>query len=170
MTYALNRPAPAFDAASGLLRVEHFQMAYVTNDADAAVDLFKRRLGVREFVRLEGPNAAGGHVRAEFAWVGSVMYEIIEARGPGTEIFSDRMPQGDDFRMVHHHLGYLIPDQGQWDALLANAEAEGWHVPHRDVNPLVHVCFAEVPGLPHYLEFLYPSEAGLAFFESVPRT
>jgi Glyoxalase/Bleomycin resistance protein/Dioxygenase superfamily len=170
MTYTLQRPPAAFDSAAGLLRVEHFQMAYITNDADAACELFSRQLGIREFARLEGPTPQGGAIRAEFAWVGTLMYEIIQASGPGTEIFSGRMPAADGFVLKHHHLGFLIPDAQQWDGVLANARRNGWNVPHEGVNPLVRVCFVEVPGLPHYCEYLYPTKLGLDFFNGVPRT
>jgi hypothetical protein len=170
MAYALNRPAASFDPAAGVLLSEHFQMAYVTNDIDRACELFTKELGVREFRRLEGQTPEGGRVRAEFAWVGTMMYEIISASGPGSEIFSDRMPTGGDFSMVHHHLGFLIQDQQQWDGLLANAERNGWSIPHQGANPLVQVCFVAVPGLSHYLEYLYPTPAGLDFFNGVPRS
>jgi hypothetical protein len=170
MSLVLPRPAPAFDPDQGLLHAEHFQMAYVTNDIDATCDLFGRQLGIREFARLEGPTAEGGHIRAEFAWVGSIMYELIEASGPGSEIFTSRLPPGDGFVLQHHHLGFLIASREQWDGVLANAERNGWAVPHGGVNPLVEFCFVEVPGLPHYLEYLFATPAGLDFFASVPRT
>jgi hypothetical protein len=169
MSFVLPRIAPPFDPDRGLLRAEHFQVAYVTNDIEKTCDLFSRQLGIREFTRLEGPTAEGGHVRAEFAWAGTVMYELIEASGPGSEIFTSRMPRTEEFVLQHHHLGFLIADQAQWDGVLANAGRNGWKVPHQGVNPLVQVCFVEVPGLPHYLEYLFATEAGLAFFESVPR-
>jgi hypothetical protein len=169
MGLVLDRRAESFAPGNGLLLSEHFQMAYVTNDMDRAFDLFSRQLGIRDFVRLGGPTPEGGQVRAEFAWMGSVMYEIIEASGPGSEIFNGRMPGGDGFKLFHHHLGFLIHDQAEWDGVLANAAANGWVVPHKGVNPLVEVCFVDVPGLPHYLEYLYATPMGLDFFNSVPR-
>lgn len=170
MTFELPRIAPAFDSSAGVLRTEHFQVAYVTNDADAAVDLFTRQLGVREFAKLEGDNPVGGRVRAEFAWVGTVMYEIIETTGPGNDIFTRLAPPAGKLQLVHHHLGFLIPSDDQFDQVLADARGRGWNVPVEDQNPFVRVCFLEVPGLPHYLEYLRPSEAGRIFFDSVPRT
>lgn len=176
MSLVLPRLASAFDPGQGLLRAEHFQMAYVTNDIDATCDLFGRQLGIREFARLEGPTAQGGHIRAELAWVGSILYELVQASGPGSEIFTSRLPAGDcsqgdrGFVLQHHHLGFLIANQEQWDGVLANAARNGWPVPHRGVNSLVEFCFVEAPGLPHYLEYLFATPAGLDFFASVPRT
>jgi hypothetical protein len=82
----------------------------------------------------------------------------------------DRMPQASGFALQHHHLGFLIHDQQQWDGVLANAARHGWAVPHRGENPLTRVCFVAVPGLGHYLEYLYATPAGLDFFAGVPRS
>jgi hypothetical protein len=170
VAYKLDRPAPTFDPALGLARAEHFQMAYVTSDIEEAGRLFRDSLGIREFLRLEGPMAEGGYIRADFAWVGTLMYEIIQAEGPGAEIFTGHVPQGEGFRIRHHHLGFLIHDQAQWDGVQAGAARTGFAIPHHNVNPLVEVCFVEVPGLGHYLEYLFATPAGMDFFHSVPRS
>lgn len=170
MTYLLQRPPVAGHTSAGALLAEHFQLAYATNDMDRALDLFRKRLGVREFVQLGGPLAEGGQIRAEFAWVGSVMYEIIEASGTGSEIYMSRLPTGDGFHLRHHHLGFLVHDRAQWDGALAEAQRNGWAVPWHNVNPLVEACFVDVPELGHYLEYLLPTPAGLDFFNAVPRS
>jgi hypothetical protein len=155
--------------ATGLLRAEHFQIAYVTNDLDRACALFGDQMGIRTWASLGGALPAGGEIQTRFAWVGTLMYEIISASGPGSGIFIDRMPQSTSFVLKHHHLGFLIHDQVQWDGVLANAAQNGWAVPHQGVNPLVQVCFVDVPELGHYLEYLHATPTGLEFFASVPR-
>lgn len=170
ISYLLSRPSTSFDSKLGLLRAEHFQMAYVTNDADQACDLFGRQLGINAFARLEGPTALGGRIRAEFAWVGTQMYEIIEASGPGTEVFRDFIPATGGFALRHHHLGFLVPDREQFAQVQANASRHGWRIPQQSANALTEACFVEVPGLPHYLEYLHPTQAGLDFFNGVPRS
>ena len=162
MPQMLTRAPSDGDTASGLLRAEHFQMAYVTNDLDRACDLFGAQLGIRAWASLGG--------QARFAWVGTLMYEIICASGPGSDIYMDRLPQTDGFALKHHHLGFLIQNQQQWDGVLANAAQHGWAVPYKGVNPLVEVCFVDVPDLGHYLEYLYATPVGLDFFASVPRS
>lgn len=169
MGYKLDRPAADFDAGSGLLVLEHFQMAYVTNDMEKAHRLFRERLGIREFTRLEGETPEGGYIRADFAWVGSIMYELIAPEGPGSEIFTSLLPAGEGFAIRHHHLGYLVQNQAQWDAVFANAEKSGLEIVSRGSNRLVEVCFVKVPELGHLLEYLYASEAGMNFFNSVSR-
>ncbi|WP_395337330.1 hypothetical protein WBP06_22380 [Novosphingobium sp. BL-8H] len=170
MPLSLDRSVDRFEPGSGLLLSEHFQMAYATNDIEAARALFSERLGIREFCRLEGPLAQGGYIKADFAWVGTVMYEVIEAAGPGSAIYSDRLPQCDGFHLRHHHLGFLIHDEEQWQGVFRQAERNGWAVPYRSRNPLLQACFVDVPELGHYLEYLFAEQAGLDFFASVPRS
>ncbi|WP_395395563.1 VOC family protein [Novosphingobium sp. BL-8A] len=170
MPLLLDRSVDRFETGSGLLLSEHFQMAYTTNDIEAARALFSGRLGIREFRRLEGALPQGGYIKADFAWVGTVMYELIEATGPGSEIYSGRLPQGEGFHIRHHHLGFLIHDEQQWEGVFQQAEQNGWAVPYRSRNPLLQACFVDVPELGHYLEYLFPEQAGLDFFDSVPRS
>jgi len=97
------------------------------------------------------------------------MYELVCPRGPGSDIFSGHLPRTDDFVIRHHHLGYLVQNQVQWDSLQADAQRQDLRIVGHGSNPLVEFCFVEVPELGHYLEYLYATEAGMAFFESVPR-
>ncbi|MET0364407.1 MAG: hypothetical protein ABW169_07110 [Sphingobium sp.] len=170
MTFLLPRLSDGFDPSAGLLRAEHFQMAYATNDMGRAQDLLSKRLGIRDFREIGGPTPAGGQVRAALAWVGTIMYELIEASGPGSALYMDRLPQGEGFHMRHHHLGYLIHDQAQWDGVMHEAERNGWAIPYRNRNPMLEACFVDVPELGHYLEYLFPVQAGLDFFNAVPRS
>ena len=111
---------------------------------------------------------AGGQIRAEFAWVGTIMYEVICASGPGADIYMDRLPRGEGFHIKHHHLGYLLSSREQWDAVMVKARQSGWSVPYHSDNALVEVCFVDATELGHYLEYFLAKPAGLAFFESVP--
>jgi Glyoxalase/Bleomycin resistance protein/Dioxygenase superfamily len=169
MEHILSRAAATCNPAGGLMLAEHFQMAYVTTDLERALDLFKRRLGVQTFSRLEGQMPAGGHIRAEFAWVGTIMYEVICASGPGSDIYMDRLPRSDEFHIRHHHLGFLLRTREQWDDVMVKAQESGWSVPYHNNNPLVEVCFVDATELGHYLEYFLPKQAGLSFFGSVPR-
>jgi len=170
MPQLLERVPGPVDPAHGLLRAEHFQMAYVTNDMDRAIDLLSRQLGVREFVALGGPTPDGGTADARFAWIGTLMIEVLHLTDPGSGVFMDRLGGATDFALVHHHLGYLLHEQSQLDAVHEAAQANGWDVPWTASNPLVEACMVQVPGLPHLLEYLLPTPMGLEFFHSVPRT
>jgi catechol 2,3-dioxygenase-like lactoylglutathione lyase family enzyme len=165
----LQRPASAFDPAQGVLHAEQFQIAYATNDIARAQALFSEKLGIREWRELGGPTAEGGQIDVRLAWVGPTMYELITCTGPGSELYMDRLPAGDGFKLKHHHLGLLIHDEAEWNALLAEAESKGHKVPRVSLNQhFVTSCFVDVPELGHYLEYLWPAQAGKDFFEGVP--
>lgn len=172
----MKRPELQLDPAGGLLRTEHFQVAYATNDIERACELFRQRLGIREFRRLEGAMPSGGHIHVELAWVGNTMYELLTAEGPGAELYMNgvwgRVPgrvPGDGFAIRHHHLGFLIHDEAQWQALQATIERDGWTLLSKSHTPgFMQSCFVDVPELGHYFEYLFPEPAGLEFFENVP--
>jgi len=127
MEHMLSRSAAYCNPGGGLLLAEHFQMAYVTTDMERALEMFKMRFGIQKFSRLEGQMPAGGQIRAEFAWVGTIMYELICASGPGSDIYMDRLPRDDSFHIKHHHLGFLLRSREQWDAC--------WSKPGRSAGP-----------------------------------
>jgi hypothetical protein len=162
------RPALQPDVATGILRAEHFQIAYATNDIEQAQALFRKRYGIGDWARLEGQLSAGGQVRVELAWVGTVMYELLWAEGAGSTIYMDRLPDKPGFQLRHHHLGYLLDEAG-WDALMARVECGGHVMPHLSHNAgFMKSCFVDAPELGHYLEYICPEPAGSAFFASVP--
>ena len=165
----LTRPPSAFDPAQGVLRAEQFQIAYATNDIEQAQALFAERLGVTQWRALDGPTSEGGEIDVRLAWVGPTMYELITCNGPGSELYMDRLPAGPGFKLKHHHLGLLIHDEAEWNALLAEAEVKGHKVPRISLNAqFMTSCFVDVPELGHYLEYLWPAQAGKDFFEGVP--
>lgn len=156
------------DQARGVLGREHFQIAYATNDIARAMETFRAKFGISEFRALEGPLPRGGHIHIELAWVGNLMYELLTASGPGSEPFTRGLP-ADSYALRHHHLGYLVRDAADWEALQSDIAAGGWAITHAGDNPgFMRTCIVEVPDLGHALEFIWAAEAGRAFFESVP--
>lgn len=155
----------------GFLRAEQFQIAYATSDIEAACTLFREQFGISDFASLEGPLAHGGQIKVRLAWVGSVMYELMWAEGAGSAIYMDRLGDSSDFCIKHHHLGFLLDTQEQWDALMSRANEGNQRLAHLSENPdFITSCFIDAPALGHYLEYLFPAPAGRAFFENVPRT
>lgn len=168
MSRTLNRPAAQAGPAADVLGFEQFQMAYVTNDIERACEVFRARYGVPGFRRLEGPLAEGGQIRIELAWAGGTLYELVEASGPGSEFYAERLP-ADRFAIRHHHLGFLVPDAEGWDGLQRRIETEEWRVMLRsDIPGFMQACYIEAPELGHYLEYLLCEPAGLDFFEGAP--
>jgi hypothetical protein len=146
MSLRVVRPPASFNPGKGLFRSEHFQVAYVTNDLPRAVDLFRDRYRITEFLQIE----------------------LQQSDGPGSELFNSRLP-ADGFAIQMHHLGYLIHDQAEWDALLAEVERSGRTLAFRNAIPgLLSWCFVEAPELGHYLEYIFPEPEGVAFLQSIP--
>jgi hypothetical protein len=164
----LKRPAPTCAPGAGLYRNDHCQIAYVTNDIERALALFRDTYGVREYKRLEGDMPAGGHIRVEFAWAGGALIEITEATGPGSELFRIGLPDGE-FAVRFHHLGYFVHDEKAWAALEAEIESKALTVRSKGLVPgFTRTCIVEAPGLGHFIEYILPEAGGVAFFESVP--
>lgn len=168
MELLLERSISACDPSRGLLSNEHFQMGYVTNDMDKAEEFFRKRFGVKQFRPTEGELDGGGHISVRSVWIGTVMYEIICATGPGSEIYSELVPQGD-FAIRLHHFGFLVPDDAAWDALEKAIVRDGWTVRQRSDRPgYVRALFVEASELGAYLEYVFPAPALLERFRATP--
>lgn len=164
------RPIFSPNLSRGLLLATHFQIAWATNDIDAAQRIFSDRYGICNWTRLEGQIPAGGNIRVELAWVGPVMYELMMASGDGSAIYMDRLANKAGFHMQLHHHGYMLDGDADWDSLLAEVSAKGHHMPHvSHNNGFMKSCFVDAPELGHYLEYICPEPAGRAFFENVAR-
>lgn len=165
----LRRPGSARGTlAQGPLFAEHFQVSYATTDMDRAQAMMRERFGIGEFRDLEGPLPAGGYIRAALAWVGSVMYELLWAEGPGSEFYRHGLPEAGH-GLCFHHLGYLVYSMDDWRALLAGAGDSGLTFLYENNNEgFLRHCFFDAPELGHYLEYILPEPAGLDFFNNVP--
>lgn len=164
------RPLTSMAPGDGLLRSEHFQVAYVTNDIARACDVFRDRYGVKDFLGMDSATPEGGAIRIELAWVGGTQFELIQSSGPGTEFYTDRLP-AEGFAIRHHHLGYFIHDQAGWDGLMEKISQEGRRIVFQGhLEGFLRFCYIEAEELGHYLEWIFPEAGGVAFFEGVPAT
>jgi hypothetical protein len=154
--------------APGPLAFEQFQAGYATNDVERACAVFAERYGIREFRRLEGEMQGGGHIRIEIAWAGGMLYELIQADGPGGEFYRARLP-ADRFAIRHHHHGFLVTNAADWEALNRQIDQGGWKVAlTTDVPGFMKAVYIDAPELEHHLEYLFPEAAGYEFFETAP--
>lgn len=168
MEGVLKRPDAAVSPGLGLLRKDQFQVSYVTNDLDRACRTFSERYGISDFAFIEGPMPSGGEIRVAFAWVGKTLYEIIDAKGPGTEFYNERLPS-DEFAIQFHHLGFLMHDRESWQALEREFKQGDWSIAYETFNDgFMDAYYVKAPELGHYLEYIYAYEGGLQFFDSVP--
>ena len=157
--------ARKLSGATGLLGFEHFQNAYVTNDLARAVEIFRESYGITAFTIFDTALPAPATMRVALVWNGGVMIELIEATGPGTEMYTERLP--DSFAIKHHHFGYLIESEAQWASLERFILAEGKTIALRYEGEMFRVVYVDAPELGHYLEFIMPTLAGRDFFNDV---
>ena len=168
MVGLVNRPPVMVAHRDGLLRKDHFQVSYVTNDLERAKHTLAERYGIRQFSSLGGPMPDGGTISVAFAWVGGTLYEIIQAQGPKTEFYNRDLPS-DRFAIRFHHLGFLVHDKAAWEQLEREIAEGKWTVAYTSRNSgFMDAHYVEAPELGHYLEFIYPQKSGVEFFEAVP--
>lgn len=154
--------------ARGMLAREHSHSAWVTNDLDRALEVFAKRYGIGECSFLEGKNPQGGDIRVAFAWAGGQVLEIIQASGPGFEFYNTLLPEGE-FAIRFHHLGFIVRDEADWKALEEDIESGSWRVTLSTLTgDFIDAYYIEAPELGHYLEYVRPFEAGIAFYAAVP--
>ncbi len=167
MMTRLKRPTADFDPRRSVLNGEHFQVAYITNDIARAMEVFADRYGIANFVGQEGATPSGGQIHVELAWKGGVMFELIETSGPGSDFYNDRLP-AEGFAIRHHHLGYMVWTEEEWDALHQKIADEGWPIAFQmRMEGYLYATYIHAPELGHYLEYIHPQAGGMAFFDSV---
>ena len=132
------------------------------------MELFRDRYGVGKFTFIEGLMPQGGTIRVAFAWAGSQIYEIIQASGPDTAFYNDLLPK-DEFAVRFHHLGFVIHDATSWQELEAEIASGAWPVAYSTVTgEFIDAHYVYAPELGHHLEYVWPHEAGLNFYDAVP--
>ncbi len=168
MKQVLTRHATQLGAGAGLFRHDHFQVAYNTTDLDRALEIFRDRFGVREVTGLDGQMPAGGNISMRIGWAGGVMYELLWAEGPGSEVFRAGLPD-QGFAIRPHHLGYYVSSTEEWDALRREIDQARLKVVNTtNVPGFLQAIIVEDPDFPQYLEYILPEAGGMQFFETAP--
>lgn len=168
MQPALVRPRPLVSPTSGLLLKDQFQLSYVTNDMDYACQLFAEQYGISEFAFLEGSMPTGGYIKVAFAWAGATQYEIIMAHGPGTDFYTNVLPDTKP-ALRFHHLGFLIHNHDSWMSLREELAVSDTPIVYESLTgSFIDAYYIHAPELGHYLEYIYPYEPGIDFIASIP--
>lgn len=155
--------------ASGMLCKEHSHSAWVTNDLDQAVEIFKSRYGISDVSYLDGDSPQGGHIRVAFAWAGGQILEILQGTGPEYAFYNEMLPEGGEFAIRFHHLGFIIHDDAGWEQLERELKDGGWETPLITLeHNFIDAYYIKAPELGHYLEYVRPFEAGSQFYNAVP--
>ena len=155
----------------------HHQIAYVTNDMDAALELFARDFGVSRFYPLvtgDEPVPAGGiRMKAALANVNGTEIELIQPLSDGENLFSNALTKDPGFTLVLHHICIRITGGLEnWEQHRASIDEATHPVAMESAygNFLRILYTDERPRLGHYLEHMWMSPLVVeTMAERVPR-
>lgn len=148
------------DTRMNLLGSAFHQIAYVTNDFDLALDIFRTRFGVTRFLELRDIRFPlsndGKEARCHIALArsGGLEIELITPIG-GADLYSEPVA-GPGFRMAFHHVAQRLPDLEGLEAVRAQLAGEGHRFPVDSESNGMTYFYADMRDtLGHYIEYVY---------------
>lgn len=155
----VTRP-PRASRPAGLLGYELFQTAYVTNDLDRAVKVIGDAYGFANWSMIDA-----GVMRIALAWSNGQQYEVIEtAHDQHQPLYDDWIDRSGDFVIRHHHFGFFINSDEEWQLLRDQIAAAGRKMWMDIDTGTMKVIYIEAPELGHFLEYIYPNEESRQYF------
>lgn len=153
----------------------HSQIAYVTNDLDAAIRLFEREYGAPGFFVFSNvppgvENPEGPVLKIALANVGGVEIELIEPQGDSAPLFSDPLPAGPDLAIVFHHIATRIDGPlANWDRHVASIDTTRHNIVFEGAmgDDLRYIYTDECSSLGHFVEHVWMSPTILAQMAAV---
>jgi hypothetical protein len=154
---------------------QHIQVAYVTNDLDAAMALLKKDYGTPGFFEMSniqpGEDPAGRpHLKIALANVGGVEIELIEPIGDTAPLYKDFLPEGDALAIRFHHVCNRIDGPLEnWEAHIASLDFDKHPIVFQGElgDMLRYIYTDETDALGHYVEHLWMSPDLLAQMRGV---
>jgi hypothetical protein len=133
-----------------LPNTQHSQVAYVTNDLDAAAALLEKQYGVPGFYKFDTTGVAqpgDPQLRIGLSRVGGVEIELIEPQGSTATLFSDGLPSdAGTLAIKFHHVAIRI-----------DGSLENWQR-HRAAIDVVRHPIVYQGGLGDMLRYFYTDE------------
>jgi hypothetical protein len=146
-----------------LLGSPFHQIAYVTNDFDRALEIFRTEQGVTQFLELRGirfptgPDGAEAHCHVALGRSGGMELEIIEPIDGDVALYRDPLA-GDGFQMRFHHVAQRLSDPAALEAVRARLVEQGHSFPVDGASNGMSYFYADMRGsLGHYVEYIYGS-------------
>ena len=139
------------------------QTAYVTNDMEQALAVFREQYDVSSFYVFanDAPGMVqsdGAQMKIALALVGGVEIELIEPLGDTAPMFSAPLPNDGSFAIRFHHAAYRIEgDLSDFEAHMASIDTEKhpviWSGSMGDVMRFAYTDERAVLG--HYVEHVW---------------
>lgn len=153
-----------------------FQIAYVTNDFEKAVRVFRTDYGIPDFLIRDGEytvNTPQGpeHIvmRAGLAFVGDTNIELIQSTA-GDSKFYDQVLPSDRFAIAHHHIGFHIKELDAWTKFRENIGNSGNRIAVEGSSEAVKWIYVDKrQELGHLLEYVWMGPALLELMKAAPR-
>lgn len=152
------------------------QIAYVTNDMDEAIAVFRKKYGVLDFLVLEsdyevvtprGPEQC--IVKFAWAWVGDTQVELVQTNGGECRIYDEPLPK-DRFAVVHHHYGHLVYGMEDWGHFRGEVDASEFTIAIEGALESCHWVYLDArPLLGHYIEYSFMGPDLIKLQSQVPQ-
>ena len=148
----------------------HFQVAYVANDARAAMRRLADDFGVRNWQVAADRPAESLQEVIGLAWVGELMLEVIQPRPSRPSLYTDWVPPGSD-EVRLHHLAFIADGPADYAQAVAGLEAMGYpSVYSGSFGARLDFAYIDTrAAVGHYYEIFDLKPEGRAFFDAVPR-
>jgi hypothetical protein len=152
------------------------QIGYATTDCAEAVRRYAERYGVSKFLLMPNTESiiAPGKVailNVALAFVNDTMIEFIEPVSGSDAIYRDVLPSGG-FAIRHHHLGYSMFSEAEWQAKQREIERQKIEVVLSGESPdVIRYQYIDLrDDVGHYVEYLYYlGRGGRELLEAIPR-
>jgi hypothetical protein len=152
------------------------QIGYATTDVNEAVKRYRERYGIRNFLML--PNTVSAlspgrsmTINVALAFVNGTMIELIEPAGGSDSIYREMLPSSG-YAVRHHHLGYGIFSESEWDAKQMEIERQKIPIVLEGETPgVIRYQYIDLRAdIGHYVEYLYYlGDGGQGLLEAIPR-
>lgn len=154
----------------------HHQLAYVTNDLDRAIALFKADYGAPGFFVFSNAGTGapdGPQLKIALAQVGGVEIELIEPIGDTAPLFADSLARGSALEIRFHHTAIRIDGPiASWERHVASIDRVKHPVVFEGAlgDQLRFLYTDERQRIGHYVEHVWMSPALLMQMRAaVPR-
>lgn len=150
----------------------HFQIAYLVDDAKAAIESLSHRFGVAKWDLMDMAALHGEDSPIRYignAWVGETMIEVIEPDESIDSIYSG-WNKGSTATLRFHHLGFLVDSAEEFDAAKAQLASQGFPVVFDgSFGEVLDFCYVDTTAeLGHYYEIIWLKPEGVSFFGRIP--
>jgi len=152
----MTNPASLFD---GVFR----QTAWVTNDMDAAIDMFARDYGAANWYRAQNRSLQTGP--GEFAQThialakrGGTELELIQPLGGADMVYAQGLkPRQEGFQVRFHHICYMLGTLEALERVRQAAQARGRAIVLSGSSEIGTTYFYtdDLHQLGHYVEYIY---------------